>query len=61
MTDPLDGEREALLGRVREYEQAATEQVDKLRTHLACAEDFAETLRTRLHQAAPARAPEALW
>ncbi|WP_327418213.1 MerR family transcriptional regulator [Streptomyces sp. NBC_01233] len=60
-TDRLDddpgldpGEREALLGRVREYEQAATEQVDKLRVQLARAEDFAETLRTRLHQAAPA-------
>ncbi|MDJ0382126.1 MerR family transcriptional regulator [Streptomyces sp. G-G2] len=60
-TDRLDSdealgsaEREALLGRVREYEQAATEQVDKLRVQLARAEDFAETLRTRLHQAAPA-------
>lgn len=59
-TDCLDdepgldtGEREALLKRVREYEQAATEQVDKLRVQLARAEDFAETLRTRLHQAAP--------
>lgn len=54
-TDRLDnepgldaGEREALLKRVREYQQAATEQVDKLRTQLARAEDFAETLRTRL-------------
>lgn len=60
-TDRLDnepaldtGEREALLTRVREYEQAATEQVDKLRVQLARAEDFAETLRTRLHQSAPA-------
>lgn len=60
-TDRLDnepgldtGEREALLKRVREYEQAATEQVDKLRVQLARAEDFAETLRTRLHQSAPA-------
>ncbi|GGX43199.1 MULTISPECIES: MerR family transcriptional regulator [Streptomyces] len=56
-TDRLDrepgpdaGEREALLERVREYEQAATEQVDKLRVQLARAEDFAETLRARLHQ-----------
>lgn len=60
-TDRLDndpgldtGEREALLKRVREYEQAAAEQVDKLRIQLARAEDFAETLRTRLHQPAPA-------
>ncbi|WP_412078730.1 MerR family transcriptional regulator [Streptomyces xanthophaeus] len=60
-TDRLDndpgldtGEREALLGRVRAYEQAAGEQVDKLRVQLARAEDFAETLRARLHQAAPA-------
>lgn len=56
-TDRLDadgvldtGEREVLLGRVREYEQAATEQVDKLRVQLARAEDFAATLRTRLDQ-----------
>ncbi|MBT2450420.1 MerR family transcriptional regulator [Streptomyces sp. ISL-43] len=60
-TDRLDGDdtldtdaREALLERVREYEQAATEQVDKLRVQLARAEDFAGTLRTRLHQTAPA-------
>lgn len=60
-TDRLDNEtsldadeREDLLKRVREYEQAATEQVDKLRVQLARAEDFAETLRTRLHQSAPA-------
>lgn len=60
-TDRLDneprfdpGEHEILLDRVREYERAATEQVDKLRVELARAEDFAETLRTRLHQAAPA-------
>ncbi|WAE64255.1 MerR family transcriptional regulator [Streptomyces cavourensis] len=60
-TDRLDadgvldaGEREVLLGRVREYEQAATEQVDKLRVQLARAEDFAATLRTRLDQNASA-------
>ena len=54
-TDRLDnapgldtGERDALLERVRDYEQAATEQVDKLRIQLSRAEDFAETLRTRL-------------
>ncbi|MFC9245110.1 MerR family transcriptional regulator [Streptomyces sp. NPDC057136] len=56
-TDRLDSdehldaaEREALLGRVHVYEQAATEQVDKLRVQLARAEDFAATLRTRLDQ-----------
>ncbi|MEU9279708.1 MerR family transcriptional regulator [Streptomyces sp. NPDC048341] len=49
--DPLDAaERDVLLGRVRVYEQAATEQVDKLRVQLARAEDFAATLRTRLDQ-----------
>ncbi|WP_184792013.1 MerR family transcriptional regulator [Streptomyces sp. 3211] len=54
---PDTGEREVLLKRVREYEQAATEQVDKLRIQLARAEDFAETLRTRLHQAGSTEAP----
>ncbi|MFD3547082.1 MerR family transcriptional regulator [Streptomyces sp. NPDC058655] len=56
-TDRLDndpgldtGERETLLKRVREYEQAATEQVDKLRVQLARAEDFAATLGARLEQ-----------
>lgn len=60
-TDRLDaepaleaGEGEALLERVREYEKAANEQVDKLRVQLARAEDFAATLRGRLH---PAPAP----
>lgn len=48
-----DGEREALLERVRGYEQAATEQVEKLRVQLSRAEDFAATLRSRLEQAAP--------
>ncbi|WP_186568732.1 MerR family transcriptional regulator [Streptomyces sp. T12] len=49
--DVLDaGEREALLGRVREYEQTATEQVGKLRIQLARAEDFAATLGARLEQ-----------
>lgn len=54
-TDRLDAgdglevdEREALVERVRAYEQAATEQVDKLRVQLARAEDFAATLRGRL-------------
>ncbi|MGW0818800.1 MerR family transcriptional regulator [Streptomyces viridiviolaceus] len=60
-TDRLDGgtgldadEREALLERVRGYERAAAEQVDKLRVQLARAEDFAATLRARLERNAPA-------
>lgn len=57
--DALDAaEREGLLARVREYEQAATEQVDKLRVQLARAEDFSATLRSRLEQPAPLPAPE---
>ena len=59
-TDRLDsgealdgGEREALLERVRGYEQAAAEQVEKLRVQLARAEDFAATLRGRLPESAP--------
>ncbi|MGW0366125.1 hypothetical protein [Streptomyces sp. NPDC002990] len=47
-------EREALLTRVRAYEWAATEQVDKLRAPLARAEEFAATLRARLEQSVPA-------
>ncbi|GAA1411984.1 MerR family transcriptional regulator [Kitasatospora putterlickiae] len=62
-TDRLDADdalgadqREALLERVRGYEQAATEQVEKLRVQLARAEDFARTLRARLeHDATTAR------
>ncbi|MFC8425767.1 MerR family transcriptional regulator [Streptomyces sp. NPDC057236] len=60
-TDRLDSgtelgaeERENLLERVRGYEQAAGEQVAKLRVQLARAEDFAATLRTRLEQGSPA-------
>ncbi|MEU9137464.1 MerR family transcriptional regulator [Streptomyces sp. NPDC048404] len=60
-TDRLDGdealsvqEREYLLDRVRGYERAATEQVEKLRVQLARAEDFAATLGTRLEQNDPA-------
>ncbi|MFE7181346.1 MerR family transcriptional regulator [Streptomyces erythrochromogenes] len=63
-TDRLDSEpgldadeREALLVRVREYERAATEQVDKLRVQLARAEDFAVTLRTRLDRNTSATRP----
>ncbi len=49
-----DGEREALLERVRTYRQTAAEQVEKLRIQLARAEDFAATLGARLEQNAPA-------
>ncbi len=64
-TDRLDAgalatdEREALLSRVRTYEQAAEEQVEKLRVQLARAEDFANTLRDRLQEPAPAVRAEA--
>ncbi|MEU8779810.1 MerR family transcriptional regulator [Streptomyces sp. NPDC048606] len=57
-TDRLDsgsalaeGEREELLDRVRGYERTATEQVDRLRTQLTRAEDFAATLAARLNRA----------
>ncbi|MER7815805.1 MerR family transcriptional regulator [Streptomyces sp. NPDC096153] len=53
--EPGPGEREALLERVREYEKAAAEQVEKLRIQLARAEDFAATLRARLPESEPAR------
>ncbi|WP_236240215.1 MerR family transcriptional regulator [Streptomyces sp. CC228A] len=63
-TDRLDAdgdldadERDALLDRVREYERAATEQVDKLRVQLSRAEDFAATLGARLEQNIPAARP----
>jgi DNA-binding transcriptional MerR regulator len=56
-TDRLDsdenlsaGERDDLLERVHRYEQAATEQMAKLRTQLARAEEFAQTLRERLNR-----------
>ncbi|MFE1794982.1 MULTISPECIES: MerR family transcriptional regulator [unclassified Streptomyces] len=45
-----DDEREALIDRIRVYERAASEQVDKLRVQLARAEEFATTLATRLRQ-----------
>lgn len=46
--DQLDtGKREELLARVRAYQQAAAEQVEKLRVQLARAEDFEATLRAR--------------
>ncbi|MFC8696501.1 MerR family transcriptional regulator [Streptomyces parvus] len=43
-------EREALLERVRAYQQEAAEQVEKLRVQLSRAEDFEGTLRARLEQ-----------
>ncbi|MEU9356956.1 MerR family transcriptional regulator [Streptomyces sp. NPDC048301] len=53
--DRIDGEaelaadeRDALLERIRGYERAASEQVEKVRVQLARAEEFALTLRTRL-------------
>ncbi|MFC8589084.1 MerR family transcriptional regulator [Streptomyces sp. NPDC057217] len=63
-TDRLDGddaldtcEREALLERVRTYQQAAAEQVEKLRVQLERAEDFATTLGARLGQNVPVTRP----
>jgi len=60
-TDRLDSgetlnsdEQDTLLDRVRVYEQAATQQMEKLRVQLARAEDFAATLRARLEHNAPA-------
>ncbi|MET9776436.1 MerR family transcriptional regulator [Streptomyces sp. NPDC006367] len=50
-------EREALLDRVRGYERAAAEQVEKLRVQLHRAEDFAATLRRRLPEAAAPAEP----
>ncbi|MFI1972200.1 MerR family transcriptional regulator [Streptomyces cinnamoneus] len=59
-TDRLDAdgerdadEREALLECMRTYEQAAAEQVEKLRVQLSRAEEFAATLRSRLEQNSP--------
>ncbi|MEU6051725.1 MerR family transcriptional regulator [Streptomyces xanthochromogenes] len=49
--DPAEGaERQELVSRVREYEQAAVRKIDELRVQLARAEDFVSTLRTRLDQ-----------
>ncbi|WP_406726130.1 MerR family transcriptional regulator [Streptomyces sp. GD-15H] len=61
-TDRLDAgdelapeERETLLERVRGYERAAAEQVEKLRVQLSRAEEFAVTLRARLPESEPTR------
>ncbi|MET9951149.1 MerR family transcriptional regulator [Streptomyces sp. NPDC006339] len=64
-TDRLDRDpglgaedRAALLERIRSYERAAVEQVEKLRVQLSRAEDFAATLGARLEQdTAPAVRP----
>ncbi|MFE6489517.1 MerR family DNA-binding protein, partial [Streptomyces sp. NPDC057757] len=45
---PTPAERDVLLECVRRYEREAAEQVDRLRTQLARAEEFAATLRERL-------------
>ncbi|MFD3533558.1 MerR family transcriptional regulator [Streptomyces sp. NPDC058664] len=47
-------ERAELLARVRGYEQAAAERVAELRTQLARAEEFADSLRRTRLTAAPA-------
>ncbi|MGA5166685.1 MULTISPECIES: MerR family transcriptional regulator [Streptomyces] len=57
-TDLLDAdtgveERDALLERVRTYQLAAAEQVEKLRVQLARAEDFTATLDARLERNTP--------
>ncbi|MDN3268879.1 MerR family transcriptional regulator [Streptomyces sp. MA15] len=44
-------EREALLERVRAYEQDASRKIEELRVQLTRAEDFAATLRARLDAA----------
>ncbi|MFC8240002.1 MerR family transcriptional regulator [Streptomyces chartreusis] len=63
-TDRLDaddvsaGDREELLERVRGFEEVAQQRVADLRTQLARAEEFANTLRERLTKAtAPANTP----
>ncbi|WP_432251016.1 MerR family transcriptional regulator [Streptomyces sanyensis] len=47
---PAPDEHAALLARVRGYEQAAAEQVDRLRVQLSRAEEFAGDLRARLER-----------
>ncbi|MFJ8821094.1 MerR family transcriptional regulator [Streptomyces sp. NPDC102467] len=46
--DLPDGVREQLLNRVREFEQITQERIADLRTQLARAEEFADTLARRL-------------
>lgn len=45
---PVGGEKQALLARLREYEQAAERKIEDLRVQLLRAEDFAATLSERL-------------
>ncbi|SNS66261.1 DNA-binding transcriptional regulator, MerR family [Actinacidiphila glaucinigra] len=45
---PAGDDRQALLDRVRAYEQDAARKIEELRVQLSRAEDFAATLRTRL-------------
>jgi DNA-binding transcriptional MerR regulator len=47
-TELEPGERAGLMARVRRYEVAAAERVAELRAQLARAEEFADSLRTRL-------------
>ncbi|WP_318036680.1 hypothetical protein [Streptomyces chengmaiensis] len=62
-SDRLDGdqltprERQALLERVRGYEEEATEQVARLRVQLARTEEFARTLRERVERSQEAVLP----
>ncbi|MCZ9343444.1 MerR family transcriptional regulator, partial [Streptomyces sp. TRM76130] len=52
--ETADGtERDALLERMRTYEQDASRKIEELRIQLVRAEDFAATLRTRLDAARP--------
>ncbi|MEV1021018.1 MerR family transcriptional regulator [Streptomyces sp. NPDC050264] len=49
-TDLSDDVREQLIGRVREFEQTTQQRIADLRTQLARAEEFADTLARRLPQ-----------
>ncbi|MEU5541949.1 MerR family transcriptional regulator [Streptomyces sioyaensis] len=49
-----EGEREALLQRVRGYEAMAAQKIEDLRVQLSRAEEFAATLRARVERATPA-------
>ncbi|GAA3645057.1 MerR family transcriptional regulator [Lentzea roselyniae] len=46
-----DSERQALTATLREFEHAAQQRCDELRTQLGRAEEFADTLRRRLNTA----------
>lgn len=53
---PAEGERAALLERVRGYEAAATRKIEELQVQLSRAEEFAATLRARLEDGGPSPA-----